>query len=474
VRVNLEMESHEEKLAEMIKAGKMAEAKENSKRKAQELRAKAVAEEKSARAGGGSGAPRYGGFGGQEDAGSRGGSGGSGGGYGGGSSGGGGGGGSGRGGRGGEEEEDRFPSASASSAGAASTAAAAKKAGAGGGGAGGMKLGSKKAGGLSGMSSGAAAGVMAEEGMSGFEDLMSSGGGGGGGSGSGGGATSAVAAAKAAAEAAVAEQAGVAIEERLSVRLTYDDGMVFLAGMEVKGSMTLSVHDEGAARLKVVTQRDSSEDKAWSYQNHPNVNKPLFVSEGLVALKAADRAFPVVATGGSVGVLRWRYTNKDDDVAQLPLSLTCLPEAAANGTVNVILEYTLQREAMSLQGVTVTVPLGGDVVPTVKSCDGSWKHNTREHCILWRIDSVTADNACVQGGGGAGGGHRGGLRLLPTASSPTPTHRHTLRAPRHTRTRTHAHTLQRGHARVLHQEPQPQVHLPRVCGLYQQRHAVPH
>ena len=161
--------------------------------------------------------------------------------------------------------------------------------------------------------------------------------------------------------------------------------------------MTLSVHDEAAARLKVVTERDGSEDKVYSYQNHPNVNKPLFVSEGIVALKHADRAFPVAAVGGSVGVLRWRYTNKDDDVAQLPLSLTCLPEVGAGGTVNVIVEYALQKEAMSLQGVTVTLPLGGDVVPSVKSCDGSWKHNTREHTILWRIDSVSADNSCVRG-----------------------------------------------------------------------------
>ncbi len=56
------MESHEEKLAEMIKASKMAEAKEASKRKALELKARARDEEKARTLGGG--APRYGGFGG--------------------------------------------------------------------------------------------------------------------------------------------------------------------------------------------------------------------------------------------------------------------------------------------------------------------------------------------------------------------------------------------------------------------------
>jgi hypothetical protein len=46
VRVNLEMESHEEKLAEMIKASKMAEAKEAAKRKANEIREKTREDEK--------------------------------------------------------------------------------------------------------------------------------------------------------------------------------------------------------------------------------------------------------------------------------------------------------------------------------------------------------------------------------------------------------------------------------------------
>ena len=169
--------------------------------------------------------------------------------------------------------------------------------------------------------------------------------------------------------------------------------MVFLAGMEVKGSMTLSVADEGAGRLKVVTERDAEQDRVFGYQNHPNVNKPLFLSEGVIALKHAEKAFPTVATGGSVGVLRWRYTNKDDDLAQLPISFTVLPEVGSGGTVNVIVEYTLQREAMALSGVTVTVPLGGDVLPTVKTCDGIWKHNTREHTLQWRIDTVNSDNA---------------------------------------------------------------------------------
>jgi hypothetical protein len=344
----------------MIKASKMAEAKEASKRKALELKARARDEEKNRAAGGGP--SRYGGYGGggggggyvdevrvpdrnrdsERDSG-RGGSGGGGGGAGGGGGGG------------------------------ASKAADPKKGGA----TGGLKLGSKKTGGLSALASGAAAGVMAEEGIR-DRDLDDF---------SGGGASATVAAAKAAAEAASADQATVVVEERVAVKLSRDGGV---QSMEVKGTMTLTVADEAAARLKVITAR--GDDKAFQYQNHPNVNKALWASEGVVALKQSDRPFP---TATPVGVLRWRYQNKDDDAAQVPLMLTCWPEESGGGNINVNLEYTLQADNMTLANVVITVPLGGDVVPNVKSCAGVWKHNTREHTLLWRIDTLNMDNACV-------------------------------------------------------------------------------
>ena len=235
-----------------------------------------------------------------------------------------------------------------------------------------MKLGAKKVGGLSGSAAGALAAAMAEEGVS-ARDLGEE----------KGGATATIAAARAAAEAAAADQASVAIEERVAVRLSRDGGCV---SMEVKGSMTLNVNDEAAARLKVVLDR--GDDKAFQYQNHPNVNKALFASDGVVALKAIDRPFP---TATPVGILRWRYTNKDDDAGQVPLLITCWPEEGAGGNMNVNLEYTLQA-GITLSDLVISLPLGTDATPRVNSCDGVWKHNSRENMLAWRVDSVNSDN----------------------------------------------------------------------------------
>jgi hypothetical protein len=333
----------------MIKASKMAEAKEAAKRKAQELRAKSREDEKSrAKESSSSGSARYNG-------------------YGGGSGGGGGGG-------GGGGYDDSVSSSSRAAAAAererdderrAEPKKTDSKAG--------MKLGAKKAGGLGGMTSGALAGVMAEEGIR-DRDIDRD---------EKGGAASTIAAAKAAAEAAAADQATVAVEERVTVRLSRDGGVV---AMEVKGSMTLTVNDDAAARLKVVCER--GDDKAYQYQNHPNVNKALWASDGIVALKAIDRPFPVAVP---VGVLRWRYTNKDDDASQVPLMLTCWPEEGAGGNINVNLEYTLQAD-LTLTDVVITLPLGGDSTPRVGACDGVWKHNTRDNTLAWRIETINSDN----------------------------------------------------------------------------------
>ena len=77
----------------------------------------------------------------------------------------------------------------------------------------------------------------------------------------------------------------------------------------------------------------------------------------------------------------------------MPLTVTCWPEEGSGGVINVNLEYTLQFEHLTLTDVIVAIPLGGDVSPNVRSCDGSWKHNTREHTLLWRIDTLNGDNA---------------------------------------------------------------------------------
>ena len=363
IRTNLEMESHEEKLAQMIKASKMAEAKEAAKKRASEIRERTKEEDRLSRAGlGGGEKGRMSGFGSSN------------------SPGGGGGSGaydsysnaSGSGGRGGDdyvsprgtnsESSDAAPVKKSSTAGA------------------GMKLGSKKS--AIGAGAGALAGLIAEEGIKDREaDEALSGG-------VAKSAMAAVQAARAAAEAASADQATVLVEEKVTARIARDGGVV---GYEVKGSLALTLHDDNASKVKVLLKRGA--DSSFSYQSHPNINKAALGSpggQGAIAAKQADRGFP---TGTSLSLLRWRFTAKDDDSSQLPLMLTCWPEETGGGLITVNVEYTLQQEGITLNDLIVSIPLGSSTdTPKVLNCDGQFKHNAKESALAWRVESVDNDS----------------------------------------------------------------------------------
>lgn len=364
IRTNLEMESHEEKLAQMIKASKMAEAKEAAKRRAQEIRERSREDERLGRTN-----SRMTGFGGGGNSPSSGydryGSGN----Y---SSGGG----------GNNDNDSNNNTVSSSSASSDNTSSApAPKRSTTGGTSGGMKLGGKKAGGLG----SALANVIAEEGIKDRDLALALGGT----DENTGGALGAVEAARAAAEAASADQATVYLEEGVSARISRDGGC---QAYQVKGSLTVLAHDDMATRMKVLLKH--GDDRAFLFSPHPNLNKAALGgpnTNGAVSLKDPNRSFPV---GTKAKPLTWRYTAKDDDASQLPLMLTCWPEEGAGGVYTINVEYTLQRQDIVLNEVIVSIPLGtSEEIPKVGQCDGVYKHNTRENLLAWRIENISADNS---------------------------------------------------------------------------------
>ncbi len=377
IRENLAMDSHEEKLAALIKKSREAEAAQTASRKAEELRAQRAEEARTRAATGGSMAGasaarssgRYGGVGSSS--------------YVPGSSGGGlsaashssassssyGG------------HSSSTPSQSAGSATAAAPAPApapsARR---------GMKLGggSSSGGGGLGGARGAAGGgslaaMMAEEGMdsSYLKKLQSP-------SDSGAdGAEAAVTKAAAAAAAASADEASVAVEERITAVLTRDGE----ANVQVKGSLTLSVHNPAATRIRVNLSKGSETD-SWSFQNHPNTDKALFAAESCIALKDASKTFPV---GNPVGVLRWRKASKDADFA--PLALNVWPEEQGDGTIALNVEYTLQQEHMELKNVVVSIPLPpgtSEADVQLGAVDGEVAVHDGQ--LVWSIGSISNAN----------------------------------------------------------------------------------
>ena len=206
------------------------------------------------------------------------------------------------------------------------------------------------------------------------------------GAGAGAGAEpSSAAAALAAAAVASAEAVTVNVEERAIISMTRDGAV---NSMEVKGSLALTVNNPDAAKCRVVLDRGDT--SGFQFQSHPNISKPLYASDAVLALKKADREFP---TGTAIGVLKWRSQHTEE--SRVPLVFNCWPEEMGGGIINVNVEYTLQPQShpISLNNVVVTIPLGTDQAPEVESCDGLNRHNARDQSVEWLIEMVDDSNA---------------------------------------------------------------------------------
>jgi len=198
-------------------------------------------------------------------------------------------------------------------------------------------------------------------------------------------ASSSAAAVVAAASAGPSDPLSIVIEEKVVCAMSRDGAC---ENMEVKGTLSLTVNSPDATRCKIVLRKGDT--GAYTFQNHPNVNKPLFTSDGVLALKQADREFP---TATAIGLLKWRSQHKDE--SRVPLTINCWPEDVGGGMINVNLEYTLQPSSkpIELNNVVITIPLGTASPPDIASCDGSHHHNPKTHTLEWAIDLIDESNA---------------------------------------------------------------------------------
>lgn len=267
VRTNLEMESHEERLAQMIKQSKENEAKEQSRRQQMQIRQKKREEQQrnaalpagvSSMQGAGPssiGSSSYGGIGSSS------------------------------------MDVGRHPPSSGPSSTSLPSSTEEKKKPQG------MKLGSKK----EGKQNANLAAMMAEEGLSmGSQNQNQQ------------SAESAVSAATEAAAAASKEAVVTTIKENLAVSMTRDGS----ASMTVKGVLDILCQQAAATCIRVQLAR--GKDKNFKFQCHPNTHKPSFQNDDAIVLKDGKKGFPL---DSPVSVVRWRSGELDESA--VPLSSKC-------------------------------------------------------------------------------------------------------------------------------------------------------
>ncbi|CAM9239413.1 unnamed protein product [Discosporangium mesarthrocarpum] len=196
-----------------------------------------------------------------------------------------------------------------------------------------------------------------------------------------GGGTEAVVAAPVV--AAPVHPVSLSLEEKLTCQLTREGT---LESMEVKGTLSLTANTETASKCQVVLASTGSLGP-FNFQTHPKVNKGIYESSKTLALKDQAKGFPVAR---GVGVLRWSLSTTDE--SHMPLTINCWPEEEGGGQMNVNIEYGLVRP-MELHDVRICIPLGTSEPPQIVSVDGSHRHNPQEGTLTWHMDLLDSSNA---------------------------------------------------------------------------------
>lgn len=143
--------------------------------------------------------------------------------------------------------------------------------------------------------------------------------------------------------------------------------------LEIKGDMNLHVSDDSLTRIRLsVAPPPSGVGTEVQFKQHPNVVKFQAQKERVVALKDPSREFPV---SQPLGVLKWRYSGKDETYVPLssmsllylcaPRSIgsdaictvNCWPSPSNDGTCEVNIEYELENVSLSLYDVIISIPL---------------------------------------------------------------------------------------------------------------------
>jgi coatomer subunit delta len=179
----------------------------------------------------------------------------------------------------------------------------------------------------------------------------------------------------------------LAAVEKVSARLSRD-GLV--ESLEIKGSLSLTAISDDVANCIIKLKNGAKQNSSFSFTTHPKVNKAVYDKNGVLQLKDKDtsKGFP---SGRPVGILKWTNSSTDEDL--LPLKINCWPEEEARGQMNVSIEYSMDLSGQELHDVRICIPLGTSSSPNILSIDGSYRLNSANSELVWELAIIDSSNS---------------------------------------------------------------------------------
>ncbi|SCU95594.1 LADA_0G16424g1_1 [Lachancea dasiensis] len=148
----------------------------------------------------------------------------------------------------------------------------------------------------------------------------------------------------------------ISVREVVSAKISREGNV---ESSELKGSLELRVNDQELAHARIVVDpKVDTKDKAFQFKTHPNIDKSLFLNSGIIGLRDTQKAFPF--NDQSLAVLRWRKVGAEDDSSLVPLQISSWvsPSESDQGMFDVTLELEMNESySDALENVRFAIPV---------------------------------------------------------------------------------------------------------------------
>lgn len=162
---------------------------------------------------------------------------------------------------------------------------------------------------------------------------------------------------------------------------------------EVKGDLLLRISDPLLAKCKILLKTGSVQ--GIQYKTHPKVDRALFNRQSVIAM--TDKAKPFPSNDQSSGVLRWRATESSSD-HMVPLLVTAWV-GVNDGVADVTLEYEIPQSFIdshpsqeSIDNVRIIVPIELDDVLLEDESGALVSYENTEGGVVFELALIPLDN----------------------------------------------------------------------------------
>ncbi|KAM3122635.1 hypothetical protein CJJ07_003073 [Candidozyma auris] len=178
----------------------------------------------------------------------------------------------------------------------------------------------------------------------------------------------------------------ITINEKITADISREGSVVT---SEVKGDLQLRINDPQLAKAKILLKTGSS--SAFQYKTHPNIDRALFNSQSIIGLKDKAKAFP--SNDQNVGVLRWRASSTEGSDL-VPLLVTAWV-GVNEGVADVTLEYEVPQNYIdshpsqeSIDNVQFLVPIASDEVQLKDETGAQVSYDVTDSGVLFTLSSI--------------------------------------------------------------------------------------